>query len=132
MKKTDRSIFIVEDEEVLRNLLMMFFRRMGYSVATASNGIEALDKFKEVNPDIVLMDNHMPEMNGLDVLRSLNIADAKRVIMMSSDNDIFSESLHLGAADFVYKPFNLRFMEKVVLMHLKNLKRFGRRNSARL
>ncbi|OGQ60082.1 MAG: hypothetical protein A3G39_09590 [Deltaproteobacteria bacterium RIFCSPLOWO2_12_FULL_43_16] len=132
MKKMDRSIFIVEDEEVLRNLLMMFFKRMGYFVATASNGIEALDKFKEIKPDIILMDNHMPEMNGLDVLRSLNIADAKRVIMMSGDNNIFLESLHLGAADFVYKPFNLRFMEKVVLMHLKNLKRSGRRNSARL
>lgn len=130
MKKMDKSIFIVEDEEALRNILMMFFGRMGYSVTTASNGVEALNKLKEVKPDIILMDNHMPEMNGLDVLRSLKIADANRVIMMSSDNCIFSESMRLGAADFVYKPFNLRFMENVVLMHLKNLKRSGRRKGA--
>lgn len=130
MKKMDKSIFIVEDEEALRNLLMMFFGRMGYSVATASNGIEALDKIRKIKPDIILMDNHMPEMNGLDVLRSLKNSDAKRVIMMSSDDHIFSESIRLGAADFVYKPFNLRFMENVVLMHLKNLKRSGRRKDA--
>jgi two-component system response regulator (stage 0 sporulation protein F) len=132
MNKMDKSILIVEDEEILRDLLLMFFGRMGYSVSAALNGVEALDKIRRVKPDIVLMDNHMPEMKGLDVLRSLETADAKRVIMMSSDDDVFSESLRLGAADFVYKPFNLLFMEKVVLIHLKNLKSSGMRNNAGL
>jgi DNA-binding response OmpR family regulator len=132
MNKRKIMIFIVEDEDVLRDFLRMFFGRMGYSVATASNGVEALDRFRDMKPDIAIMDNHMPEMNGIDVLRSLKSSDANRVIMMSSDNRIFSESIRLGAADFVCKPFNLRFMEKIVLMHLRYLRMSGRRNRAGL
>jgi two-component system response regulator AtoC len=127
MSKMDKSIFIVEDEESLRNILLMFFGRMGYSVTAVSNGIEALDKIRRVKPDIILMDNHMPEMNGLDVLRSLDSADANRVIMMSTDYDIFSEAIRLGAADFVHKPFNIGFIKEVVTTHLDRLKISSRR-----
>ncbi len=118
------KILIAEDEEIMRDTLSRFFEKRGCSVTTASDGLEALDKFKEIEPDIAIMDNHMPMMNGLDVLRALG-DDADKVIMMSGDNSIetYFKSIYLGAADFIYKPFDLELMEDIVLSHLKRLEK---------
>lgn len=118
------KILIAEDEEIMRDMLLRFFEKRGCSVTTASDGLEALDKFKEIEPDIAIMDNHMPVMNGLDVLHALG-DDADKVIIMSGDNSIetYFKSISLGAADFIHKPFDLDLMEGIVVSHLKRLEK---------
>ena len=65
---SDRSIMIVEDDDDARQMAQMILEHQGFSVETAANGKEAVEKLKSVIPALILLDIMMPEMNGYDVL----------------------------------------------------------------
>ncbi len=65
------KILIVDDEDMQRDMLQGFLRKKGYEVTTASNGREALDRFRELPVQLVLLDHRMPEMNGDAVLSEM-------------------------------------------------------------
>ena len=104
-------ILIVDDEpanvEVLRRLL----ERAGFNrIATTSDSREAADLYIEFRPDLILLDLHMPELNGLEVMDALNqIAEATYLPILMLTGDVSEESrrdaLSRGAKDFVLKPF---------------------------
>ena len=105
------SILVVDDDRVNRMLLARTLVTLGHRVATAANGREALDRMLAQEPDIVLLDVVMPEMDGIDVLERIKRHQALRavpVIMVSAleDFDSVVRCIELGAEDYLQKPFD--------------------------
>lgn len=104
-----KRIMIVDDMAMLRKILKEILIRHGYEVVgEAENGIEAVAKYILLKPDLVTMDNKMPEMNGIEALNKIIAIDpSAKIIMVSSsfESDLVNEALQNGAIDFVIKPF---------------------------
>lgn len=103
------TIMIVDDAAFMRLRCSQLLTQNGYKVIEASNGAEALTKYKEHRPDGVLLDITMPDMDGLTALRELMALDNNvRVSMVTAmgQQSIVIEALKLGAKDFVVKPFD--------------------------
>jgi two-component system, OmpR family, phosphate regulon response regulator PhoB len=106
-------LLIVDDETSLVEVLAYNFTREGFTVATAGDGREALQKCRSLVPDVVLLDVMLPVMDGLQVCRQIR-GDAKlkdvRVIMLTAKGEETDEvvGFNLGADDYVSKPFRTR------------------------
>ncbi len=101
------KILIIDDEQDILKLLSMSLRADGYQTLTAPSGKEGIEIFKNKKPDIVLTDIKMPEMTGLEVLKSIKGIDHNaQVIIITGHGDIDSaiEALQYGASDFINKP----------------------------
>lgn len=103
------SVLIVDDAAFMRLTLKQMLEAHGHSVAgEASNGIEAVRKFIEAQPDIVLLDITMPEMNGIEALKRIKEVEPKAKIVICSamgQQAMVAEAIQCGAKDFVVKPF---------------------------
>ena len=102
------SVLIVDDEERILNFLKTKLRSTGYDVITAGNGVEALDKIREQEPDMIVLDVIMPKMDGFQTLKELRSFSTIPVIMLSARGDDSDriKGLGLGADDYLPKPFN--------------------------
>jgi adenylate cyclase len=105
------SILVVDDDAVNRTLLARSLEALGHRVVTATNGREALEVLGHREPDIVLLDVVMPEMDGVTVLERIKADPALRavpVIMISALEDFASviRCIELGAEDYLQKPFD--------------------------
>jgi two-component system, chemotaxis family, chemotaxis protein CheY len=102
------KILIVDDAEFLRMRISKMLIGDGYEVVEAENGALAVEKYKDIKPDVVLMDITMPEMDGLTALKHIRAFDSKaRVIMLTAlgQESVVLEAIKSGARDFVVKPF---------------------------
>jgi two-component system chemotaxis response regulator CheY len=102
------KILVVDDAEFLRVRLTKMLNTDGYEVFQAENGTKAVSTYKEIHPDVVLMDVTMPEMDGLAALKEIVSFDAKaRVIMLTAlgQESVVLEAVKSGARDFIVKPF---------------------------
>ena len=113
-----KNILICDDAAFMRMMIKDILTKNGYNVAgEAENGMKAVEKFKEVSPDLVLMDITMPEMDGIQALKEIRKADAgAKVIMCSAmgQQAMVIESIQAGAKDFIVKPFQAeRVLEAV-------------------
>ncbi|MGI6622933.1 MAG: response regulator [Clostridiaceae bacterium] len=103
------SILIVDDAAFMRMMIKDILSKNGYSViGEAENGIKAIEKYKEVNPDLVIMDITMPEMDGIQAVKQIKaINDSAKIIMCSAmgQQAMVIESIQAGARDFIVKPF---------------------------
>ena len=102
------KVLLVDDAEFLRVRLTKMLSTDGYEVFQAENGLKAVSSYKELKPDIVLMDVTMPEMDGLTALKEIVGFDPKaRVIMLTAlgQESVVLEAVKSGARDFVVKPF---------------------------
>jgi DNA-binding response OmpR family regulator len=119
-------VLIVDDEPHTLELLSEFLTAKRYEVVTASDGEEALRKVKEERPHLILLDVHMPGMNGLEVLQRVRQIDGEvGVIMVTAANDEETgrKALQLGAFDYIVKPVDFQYLErslwtKILLMTL--------------
>ena len=106
---TAKNILICDDAAFMRMMIKDILTKNGYNVAgEAENGLKAVEKFKEVNPDLVLMDITMPEMDGIQALKEIKKIDGgAKVIMCSAmgQQAMVIESIQAGAKDFIVKPF---------------------------
>lgn len=117
-----KNILICDDAAFMRMMIKDILSKNGYNVAgEAENGLRAVEKYKEVSPDLVLMDITMPEMDGIQALKEIKKADAgAKVIMCSAmgQQAMVIESIQAGAKDFIVKPFQadrvLEAVKKVV------------------
>ena len=105
------SILVVDDDRINRTLLARTLAALGHDVACAANGREALDMLAVQEPDIVLLDVVMPEMDGMTALERIKADPALRavpVIMISAleDFDSVVRCIELGAEDYLQKPFD--------------------------
>ncbi len=106
-----KKILVVEDDRTLLELLRLSFRAAGFSVATASNGIEALKKARSVTPDAILLDLVLPELDGFAVCETLRRDAAMASIPIVALSGLTSElsraaGFECGATDYVSKPAN--------------------------
>jgi two-component system chemotaxis response regulator CheY len=102
------KILIVDDAEFLRVRLTKMLDADGFQVFQAENGLKAVQVYKEIHPDVVLMDVTMPEMDGLTALKEIVSFDSKaRVIMLTAlgQESVVLEAVKSGARDFIVKPF---------------------------
>ena len=104
-----KSILICDDAAFMRMMIKDILSKNGYNIAgEAENGVRAIEKYKECNPDLVLMDITMPEMVGIQALKAIKAADSgAKVIMCSAmgQQAMVIESIQAGAKDFIVKPF---------------------------
>jgi len=116
-----KKILVVDDEPEVRQLMEHFLTERGYEVRIAENGrlaLVALDTFKA---DVVLLDMHMPEMDGLETLKRLAVRSPSLPVIMVTVNDDVETTTHLlqmGAADYIPKPFNLDYLEQAINIQL--------------
>ena len=104
-----KNMLVCDDAAFMRMMIKDILSKNGYNVAgEAENGLKAVEKYKEVSPDLVLMDITMPEMDGIQALREIKKVDAgAKVIMCSAmgQQAMVIESIQAGAKDFIVKPF---------------------------
>ncbi|MBK8822961.1 MAG: response regulator transcription factor [Anaerolineales bacterium] len=105
-----QTILIVDDEKRLVSLVESYLTQEGYRVATAFNGKEALTVADRENPDLIILDIMMPEMNGYDFMRIHRAEHDTPIIMLTAkvEDDDKIIGLELGADDYVVKPFKPR------------------------
>jgi len=105
-----RKILIVDDETRLVDVLRAYLERDGYRVAAAYNGREALLLARREKPDLVLLDLMLPEMDGMEVCRTLRKESDVPIIMLTARSEETDKliGLELGADDYVTKPFSPR------------------------
>ncbi len=113
------SILIVDDSDYIKAITSTLLKREGFTnIFVASDGISALEKFKEINPDIVILDIMLPKMNGLDVLLEMRKLNPQaKIIVISSLATIenIQQAKNLGAAYYLVKPFDNQYFIKVVI-----------------
>jgi two-component system, OmpR family, response regulator RpaB len=109
----ETHVLVVDDEEPLRNLLRISLQKAGYSVYTAGNGKEAMEVFKQMPIDLVLLDILMPDMDGYGLCSELRQRSDVPIIMLSALNrpDDVVYGFSLGADDYIAKPFQFREVE---------------------
>ena len=106
----EATILIVEDEAKLAALLTDYLKAAGYASATVADGREAVPKFREMSPDLVLLDLMLPGRDGLDICRELRTFSAVPIIMMTARVEEIDRllGLELGADDYICKPYSPR------------------------
>ncbi len=111
-----KRILLIDDEAQIRDFMKKILTRAGYTVFTAQDGREAIEKLESIYVDLIVLDMYMPHMNGLDVLRHIRNSNltTKPVLMVSGnhDADLRIESYKLGAYDFITKPEQTEVMLK--------------------
>ena len=118
MGKGLMRILVVDDELSICELLYEFLSQQGYQVITATNGEEAISKFEENRPNMIILDIKMPGMSGIDVLRKIKEMDRDTgVIMLSAFGDFNSiqEALQMGANYYMQKPMELERLMKILI-----------------
>lgn len=104
------SILIVDDASFMRMMLKNILTKHGYEIAgEAENGKVAVQKYKELSPDLVTMDITMPDMDGIQALKEIRaMAPQAKVVMCSAmgQQSMVIEAIQGGAKDFIVKPFN--------------------------
>lgn len=104
------KILIVDDEKNICDLLRMYLEKDGFRTIIANNGRAALQLFREREPDLVLLDIMLPELDGWQVCREIRKISDKPIIMLTAKGETFDKvlGLELGADDYVTKPFETK------------------------
>lgn len=103
-----KTVMIVDDSNVIRNKISQNLASNYEVIATASNGIDAVELYKELKPDLVTMDLTMPFMNGLECINEIMMTNHEaRILVVSalSDRATAIRAMKLGAQGFLVKPF---------------------------
>lgn len=104
-----KSILICDDAAFMRMMIKDILVKNGYTIAgEAENGAKAVEKYAETQPDLVLMDITMPEMDGIQALKKIKESDPNASVVMCSamgQQAMVIESIQSGAKDFIVKPF---------------------------
>ncbi|KZL94409.1 response regulator transcription factor [Clostridium magnum] len=109
----EEKILIVDDEEHIRELIKFNLDTNGYRTICADNGLEALRMVKSENPQLILLDVMLPNMDGYDVCKEIrrdNSISSTPIIMITAKGEEFDKvlGLELGADDYMTKPFSIR------------------------
>jgi two-component system chemotaxis response regulator CheY len=104
-----KKILLVDDAAFMRKVIKDTLSKNGYTeLYEAVDGADAVDKYSEINPDLVIMDITMPNMDGLEALKAIRAKDANASIVMCSamgQESMVMDAVRSGAKDFIVKPF---------------------------
>ncbi len=103
----NKTVFIVDDEKNICELIRLYVEKEGYLTCIAHDGEEAMNMFKESNPDLVLLDIMLPKKDGWQVCREMRAVSNVPIIMLTAKGELFDKvlGLELGADDYIVKPF---------------------------
>jgi DNA-binding response OmpR family regulator len=114
-----KRILLVDDEESIQLLYREEFEEEGYLVDSARNGVEALAKFRENPPDLVVLDINMPGMNGIEVLRQMKELRATLPIILSSAYQEYKQDFGSWASEaYVVKSANMDELKATIRKYL--------------
>ena len=105
-----KTILVVDDEKMIRNLLNINLTKEGYNVIEAVDGLEAVELATEKKPDLILLDVMIPKLDGLSVCKRIkNTMNVPILMVTAKDSEVDKIlGLELGADDYVTKPFSIR------------------------
>ncbi|MGL4315465.1 MAG: two-component system response regulator RssB [Pseudomonas sp.] len=107
MHNPSAKLLIIDDDEVVRASLAAYLEDSGFQVLQAGNGLQGLEVFELEHPDVVICDLRMPQVDGLELIRRLNVLGSDVPVIVVSGAGVMSdavEALRLGAADYLIKP----------------------------
>ncbi|MBP8185151.1 MAG: SpoIIE family protein phosphatase [Pseudomonas sp.] len=107
MHNSSATLLIIDDDNVVRASLAAYLEDSGFNVLQASNGLQGLEVFEREQPDLLICDLRMPQVDGLELLRRLTTLGIQTPIIVVSGAGVMSdavEALRLGAADYLIKP----------------------------
>lgn len=104
-----RKILIIEDEASIQKIIRAFLEDAGYTVCSAKDGMEGLEKFRACQPDLVLLDLMLPKLNGFAVCEQIRKESDTPIIMLTAldDEDSQMKGFDLVADDYITKPFSM-------------------------
>lgn len=122
MKENNTTVMIVDDAAFMRDTLKNILADSSFEVvAEAADGVEAVEKYREVEPDVVTMDITMPRLGGLEATEKILDINSKAVVIIVSamgQKHLVIEAIDMGVADFIVKPFHkdkvLRIIEEAL------------------
>ena len=117
----NKKILVVEDEYSINDAITFALNNEGYETDSAFSGEEALEKFKEFKPDLILLDLMLGDMDGFDICKELS--KEAYIIMLTARGELLDKiiGMELGADDYIVKPFEI----KEVLVRIKAIFRRG-------
>jgi DNA-binding response OmpR family regulator len=103
-------ILVVEDDDKIASLIQLYLEKEHYRVSLARNGTEGITQFRQGNPDLVVLDLMLPEVDGWSVLKAIRNSSSTPVILLTAKSDEFDKVMGLesGADDYLTKPFSPR------------------------
>ncbi len=119
------KILVVDDEASIRRILETRLSMIGYEIATAADGEEALRMFAHIQPDLVVLDIMMPKLDGYGVCQQLRQTSDIPIIMLTALGDVADRitGLELGADDYVVKPFSPKELEARIRSVLRRVEK---------
>ncbi|MDD3899050.1 MAG: response regulator [Syntrophomonadaceae bacterium] len=111
------KILIVDDQKGVRRLLEELFKKEGWDVRIAGDGLDAIDKVEEMVPDLILMDVKMPNMNGLEATQEIMLRNPGiPIIMMTAygEIEVVKQALDAGVKRCISKPFDIVMLRDMV------------------
>ena len=126
------KILMVDDDRELLKMLSRYFTWKEYTVITAENGMEALEKIN-ADPDIILLDVNMPGMDGIEVCRRIRDTVSCPIIFLTAKVEEQDRVMGLlsGGDDYILKPFSLKELDARIIAHLKREERLRRKTEQR-
>ena len=108
MNMSDQKVLIIDDDAELVQIVSLIFKRAGYQVVTAHDGLDGLSKYFMSHPDLIVLDVMMPGSSGFDVCQRIRQVSDEPVILLTALNQEqdMLRGLAIGADDFLSKPFN--------------------------
>ena len=117
----NRKVFVFDDNTDILELCTIILEDAGYDIKTSSTSNNIIDQVMAYTPDIIFMDNWLPDVGGIDATRALKAhAQLKNipVIYFSANNDVKSLADQAGADGYLSKPFDIEELEKIICKHL--------------
>ena len=117
------KIIIIDDDESTRETLSSYLNELNYDTYSAEGGIKGIEMVKKINPDLVISDINMPDMNGLEVLKAIKSFDEFiQVIIITAFDDMESTiaSMQKGAYDYLEKPVDINRLKISIQRSLEN------------
>ncbi|WP_374325972.1 two-component system response regulator RssB [Aquipseudomonas alcaligenes] len=107
MHKPSAKLLLIDDDEVVRASLAAYLEDSGFQVLQAGNGLQGLEVFEREQPDLIICDLRMPQIDGLELIRRISQINSEMPVIVVSGAGVMSdavEALRLGAADYLIKP----------------------------
>lgn len=116
-----KKVFVFDDNPDILELCTIILQDAGYDIKTSSTSNHIIDQVMAYTPDIIFMDNWLPDVGGIDATRELKANDLLKnipVIYFSANNDVKSLADQAGADGYLSKPFDIEELEAIISRHL--------------
>jgi DNA-binding NtrC family response regulator len=116
-----KKVFVFDDNVDILDLCTIILEDAGYEIKTSSTSNNIIEQVSSYTPDIIFMDNWLPDVGGIDATKELKahaVLQHIPVIYFSANNDVKSLAEQAGADDYLSKPFDIEELEKIISKHL--------------